>query len=417
MSSLKIELLPWQQQVWNSPVRFKVVAAGRRTGKSRLAAYLLLFNALQTNKGQVFYVAPTQGQARDIMWQTLLEVGHSVISGSHINNLQIKLINGTTISLKGADRPETMRGVSLKYLVMDEYADMKPEVWEQILRPALADQKGCALFIGTPMGRNHFYDLYQQACKGEDPTFKGWHFTSYDNPILDPEEIEAAKKSMSSFAFRQEFMASFEAQGGNLFKDEWIKFDEEEPKDGDYYIACDLAGFADESKRSKSKRLDDSSFAIVKTNEDGWWVKDIIHGRWTVEETARKLFQAVKKYEPMAVGIERGIAKQAVMPYLTDIMRKNQTFFRVEELTHGNKKKSDRIVWALQGRFEHGQIKLNKGEWNAVFLDQLFQFPNAMVHDDLIDSLSYIEQLSKQAYVSEWEEEEEYEPIDSWSGY
>ena len=115
--------------------------------------------------------------------------------------------------------------------------------------------------------------------------------------------------------------------------------------------------------------------------------------------------------------IERGIAKQAVMPYLTDIMRKNQTFFRVEELTHGNKKKSDRIVWALQGRFEHGQIKLNKGEWNATFLDQLFQFPNAMVHDDLIDSLSYIEQLSKQAYVSEWEEEEEYEPIDSWAGY
>jgi phage terminase large subunit-like protein len=136
-----------------------------------------------------------------------------------------------------------------------------------------------------------------------------------------------------------------------------------------------------------------------------------------VEETARKLFQAVKKYEPMAVGIERGIAKQAVMPYLTDIMRKNQTFFRVEELTHGNKKKSDRIVWALQGRFEHGQIVLNKGEWNATFLDQLFQFPNAMVHDDLIDSLSYIEQLSKQAYVSEWEEQEEYEPTDSWAGY
>jgi predicted phage terminase large subunit-like protein len=417
MSELKIELLPWQQKVWNDETRFKVVAAGRRTGKSRLAAYLLIVNALQANKGHVFYVAPTQGQARDIMWQTLLEVGHSVITGSHINNLQIKLVNGATISLKGADRPETMRGVSLKFLVMDEYADMKPEVWEQILRPALADQKGCALFIGTPMGRNHFYDLYQHACKGEDPTFKGWHFTSYDNPILDPKEIEAAKKSMSSFAFRQEFMASFEAQGGNLFKDEWIKFDEEEPKNGDYYIACDLAGFADESKGSKSKRLDNSSFAIVKTNEQGWWVKDIVYGRWTVEETARKLFTLVKKYEPMAVGIERGIAKQAVMPYLTDIMRKNQTFFRVEELTHGNKKKSDRIVWALQGRFEHGQIVLNKGEWNAEFLDELFQFPNPMVHDDLIDSLSYIEQLSKQAYVSEWEEEEEYEPMDAFSGY
>lgn len=417
MSELKIELLPWQQKVWNDKTRFKVVAAGRRTGKSRLAAYMLIVNALQANKGHVFYVAPTQGQARDIMWQTLLEVGHTVISGSHINNLQIKLINGATISLKGADRPETMRGVSLKFLVMDEYADMKPEVWEQILRPALADQKGNALFIGTPMGRNHFYELYQHACSGDDETFKGWHFTSYDNPILDPNEIEAAKKSMSSFAFRQEFMASFEAQGGNLFKDEWIKFDEEEPTNGEFYIACDLAGFADESKGSKSKKLDNSAFAIVKTNEDGWWVKELVYGRWTVEETAKKLFRLVKKYEPMSVGIERGIAKQAVMPYLNDLMRKNQTFFRVEELTHGNKKKSDRIVWALQGRFEHGQITLNKGEWNNEFLDELFQFPNSMVHDDLIDALSYIEQLSKQAYVSDWEEQEEHEFMDSFAGY
>lgn len=416
MSELKIELLPWQQKVWNDPTRFKVVAAGRRTGKSRLAAYMLIVNALQANKGHVFYVAPTQGQARDIMWQTLLEVGHTVISGSHINNLQIKLINGATISLKGADRPETMRGVSLKFLVMDEYADMKPEVWEQILRPALADQKGNALFIGTPMGRNHFYDLYQLACRGEDKTFAGYHFTSYDNPLLDSAEIDAAKKSMSSFAFRQEFMASFEAQGGNLFKDEWIKFDEEEPKDGDYYIACDLAGFAEEGKKA-SKKLDNSAFAIVKTNEDGWWVKEIVYGRWTVEETAKKLFRLVKKYEPNAVGIERGIAKQAVMPYLNDLMRKNQTFFRVEELTHGNKKKADRIVWALQGRFEHGQIVLNKGEWNNEFLDELFQFPNTMVHDDLIDALSYIEQLSKQAYVSDWEEQEEHEFMDSFAGY
>ncbi len=163
MADLNVQLLPWQQDVYSDPTRFKVVAAGRRTGKSRLAAWLLIINGLQADKGHVFYVAPTQGQARDIMWQTLMELGHPVISGSHINNLQIKLINGATISLKGADRPETMRGVSLKYLVMDEYADMKPDVWEQILRPALADQKGEALFIGTPMGRNHFYELYKYA--------------------------------------------------------------------------------------------------------------------------------------------------------------------------------------------------------------------------------------------------------------
>jgi len=206
VTELNVSLLPWQQTVFEDETRFKVIAAGRRTGKSRLAAWMLIIRALQTEKGHVFYVAPTQGQARDIMWQVLLEIGNPVIASSHVNNLQIKLVNGATIALKGADRPETMRGVSLKFLVMDEYADMKPEVWEQILRPALADQKGDALFIGTPMGRNHFYDLYTYACLGEDPTFAGYHFTSYDNPLLDPEEIEAAKNSMSAFSFRQELM-------------------------------------------------------------------------------------------------------------------------------------------------------------------------------------------------------------------
>ena len=99
-------------EVWEDDTRFKVVAAGRRTGKSRLAAWRLIISALSDKKGQVFYVAPTQGQARDIMWQLLLELGHDVIASAHVNNLQIKLVNGCTISLKGADRPETMRGVS-----------------------------------------------------------------------------------------------------------------------------------------------------------------------------------------------------------------------------------------------------------------------------------------------------------------
>ena len=417
MTDLKVELLPWQQKVWSDDKRFQVIAAGRRTGKSRYAAWKLIIKGLEAKKGQVFYVAPTQGQARDIMWQALLEVGHEVISSSHVNNLQIKLVNGAIIALKGADRPETMRGVSLSYLVMDEYADMKPEVWEQILRPALADQKGSALFIGTPMGRNHFYDLHQYASISEDDDWAGYHFTSYDNPLLDEEEINTAKKSMSAFSFRQEFMASFEAQGGELFKEEHIKFSEEEPDGGQFYIAVDLAGFADiEKATTKTNRLDQTSIAVVKAGTEGWWVADIIHGRWGVEKTARKIFEAVRDYRPVAVGIEKGALKNAVYPYLNDIMKANQRFFRVEELTHGNKRKIDRIVWALQGRFEHGKITLNKGEWNTTFLDELFQFPNKLVHDDLIDSLAYIDQLAQVAYAIDYEEEE-YELTDYYSGY
>jgi phage terminase large subunit-like protein len=383
MTDLNVQLLPWQQEVYSDPTRFKVVAAGRRTGKSRLAAWMLIINALQADKGHVFYVAPTQGQARDIMWQTLLELGHPVIAGSHINNLQLKLVNGATISLKGADRPETMRGVSLKFLVMDEYADMKPDVWEQILRPALADQKGSAMFIGTPMGRNHFYELYKLAELGDDETYKGWHFTSYDNPILDPNEINTAKKSMSSYAFRQEFMASFEARGSEMFKEDWVYYGEE-PEVGDYYIAVDLAGFEEvNKKRTKNTKLDETAIAVVKVSPDGWYVDNIIHGRWSLDETATKIFQAVRDYRP---------------------------------ITHGNKKKTDRVMWALQGRFENGFVSINKGEWNNRFLDQLFQFPDPLTHDDLVDALAYIDQLAKVAYSYDYEIDE-HEILDIVAGY
>jgi len=416
VTDLNVQLLPWQQEVYSDPTRFKVVAAGRRTGKSRLAAWMLIINALQTDKGQVFYVAPTQGQARDIMWQTLLELGHPVIAGSHINNLQIRLVNGATISLKGADRPETMRGVSLKFLVMDEYADMKPEVWEQILRPALADQKGQAMFIGTPMGRNHFYELYKYAELGSDETYKGWHFTSYDNPLLDSEEIDMAKKSMSSYAFRQEFMASFEARGSEMFKEDWVQFGEE-PEAGDYYIAVDLAGFEEvNKKRTKNTKLDETAISIVKVSPDGWYVDNIIYGRWSLDETASKIFQAVRDYRPISVGIERGIAKQAVMSPLTDLMKRYGRFFRVEELTHGNKKKTDRVMWALQGRFENGFVTLNKGEWNSRFLDQLFQFPDPLTHDDLVDALAYVDQLAQVAYHYDFEVDN-HEVMDVVAGY
>jgi len=395
-----------------------VVAAGRRTGKSRLAAWMLIVEALQADRGNVWYVAPTQGQARDIMWLTLLELGNPVIESSHVNNMQIKLVNGAVISLKGADRPETMRGVSLKFVVLDEYADMKPSVFEQILRPALADLKGKSLFIGTPMGRNHFYELYNYGEKNDDKEYKSWHFTSFDNPLLDPKEIEAAKKSMSSFAFRTEFMASFEAASGGIFKEEWIKVDEEEPKDGRYFVAVDLAGFENvaAATTAKKKRLDQSAIAIVKVTSEGWWVADIEYGRWDIKQTAQKIFDVVRDYEPVCVGIERGALKNAVLPYLSDLMRKYNSYFRIEDLTHGNKKKTDRITWSLQGRLEHGKITFNEGPWNSEIIDELMNFPNAQVHDDLVDALSYIDQIAIAEYTSDYEEDD-YTPMDAVSGY
>lgn len=418
MTSLSVKLHEKQLEIFNDNHRFKVVAAGRRFGKSRLAAWLLLIEALKSKNKDVFYVAPTYQQAKDIMWGVLKELGHEIIAAAHENTSVLTLINGRKIYLKGADRPDTLRGVGLAFLVVDEYADIKANVWEQILRPALADVQGGAVFIGTPKGRNHFYEMFKYGESNKDEEWASFHYTSYDNPLIPAKEIEAAKSSMSSFAFRQEFMASFEAASRDIFKEDWIVIDEDEPKDGRFFITVDLAGFINVDKESgnKNKKLDETAIAVVKVHEDGWWVADILHGRWDIKETCSQIMNAVVQYEPVAVGIEKGSLKNAALPYLTDLMRRHNHYFRIDDVTHGNQKKTDRIVWALQGRFEHKKVKLNYGNWNNEFIDQLVNFPNAMLHDDLIDALAYIDQIQVVEYFQDYEEEE-YTPMDAYAGY
>ena len=418
MANLSVQLHEKQLEVFNDKHRFKVVAAGRRFGKSRLAAWTLIIQALKSTDKDCFYIAPTYQQARDIMWGMMKELAHDVIASAHENTSVLTLVNGRKIYLKGADRPDTLRGVGLSYVVIDEYADIKPNVWEQIIRPALSDVQGGAMFIGTPKGRNHFYEIFKLGEGGKDEEWTAFHYTSYDNPLIPKKEIDAAKASMSSFAFRQEFMSSFEAASRDLFKETWIEYEDDEPKDGRYYVAVDLAGFinVDRESGNKNKKLDETAIAIVKVHQEGWWVAEIKHGRWDIQETCRQIMNAVIKYEPTTVAIEKGSLKNATLPYLTDLMRRNNRYFRIDDVTHGNQKKTDRIVWALQGRFENGKIQLNRGEWNNEFIDQLVNFPNAQLHDDLIDALAYIDQIQVTEFAQEYDEEE-YEPLEEISGY
>ena len=422
MTSLNFELLKWQQEVFKDSHRFKVVAAGRRCGKSRLSAVTLLIEGLNCPEGSaVMYIAPTLGQARTIIWDLLHELGRPVIKSSHINNLEILLVNGRKILVRGADNPDSLRGVSLTYVVMDECAFIKEDVWQKIIRASLSDKKGRAMFISTPSGRNWFYDVFNLGQEGTDEEWGSWHYTTRDNETIDPKEIDAAERTLSTFAFRQEYLSSFDNAGQEIFKDTWIKY-APEPAYGSYVIAIDLAGFEDVAKSAgaSKKRLDESAISIVKIEDNGnWWVKDIIHGRWDIRETASKILLAVREHQPIAVGIERGALKNAVLPYLNDLMRKNNVYTHITDLTHGNKKKTDRVVWSLQGRFEHGRISLNdkdKSERWKDFIDQYCMFPTAGVHDDLIDSLSYIDQLAVTSYQTDYEDDE-YETLDVISGY
>ena len=421
MADIKVSLHDAQMEIFKSKARFKVISAGRRFGKSRLAAWVLLIKALQSTSKDVFYVGPTFQQSKDIMWGMLKELGRDVIKAAHENTAVLTLINDRKIYLKGSDRPDTLRGVGLAYVVLDEYASMKQEVWEMILRPTLADVKGGAMFIGTPAGKNHFYKLFLEA--QEDDDWEAFQFNSTDNPLLDPKEIATAKSSMSTQAFRQEFEATFETFSGGIFKEEWIKYvdneaDFKENTIGHYVVAVDPAGFEAASKERglKSSKLDETAISVVKVVGDEWLVKDIYHGRWGIKETAAKILQVSIENEASTVGIEAGALKNAIMPYLEDEMRSNGRWVNIRDVTHGGKRKIDRITWSLQGRLEHGKIKFRKAEWNDYFIQQMMDFPSPQSHDDLLDSLAYIDQVSV-ADFAESIELDEWEPMDAVAGY
>ncbi len=426
MTDLKVTLHDAQMQIFKSDKRFKVASCGRRFGKSYLAAWVLIIKALQSPDKDVFYVAPTFQQAKDILWSILKDVGQNVIKSTHENTATVTLVNDRKIYLKGSDRPDTLRGVGLAYVVMDEYASMKPEVWEMILRPTLADVKGGALFIGTPAGKNHFHKLWLEAQLPENAEdWESYQFVSTDNPFLDPTEIDAAQKSMSTQAFRQEFEATFESFSGGVFQEEWVKYEEDEEFDeevsskvGHYVVSVDPAGFekADKGRGLKSSKLDETAISVVKIVGDEWLVKDIHHGRWNIKETAEKIIDVSEDVNATTVGIESGALKNAIMPYIEDEMRVRGRWINITDVTHGGKRKQDRIVWALQGRMEHGKIKFRKADWNHEFISQMLDFPSPLSHDDLLDSLAYIDKVSVADYASSIEIDE-WEPLDTVSGY
>ena len=425
MSDLNFSLHAKQLEIFNSKERFKVVAAVRRGGKSYLSAVILLLKGLEDvnrfgyplkNK-EVWYVAPTFQQGKDIMWNLLLDIGQGVIKTIHKNTATLTLINGRTIQIKGSDRPDTLRGVAISYVVMDEYAFMKPEVWDLIISPTLADVEGDALFIGTPDGKNHFYQLWLDAHSLDE--WEAFSFNSMDNPMISPKEIEKAKSRMSADAFRQEFEASFSSGGGGSFKAEMFKELEKSPEVGDIFIAVDPAGFGtgDGMVKSAISRLDEMAIAVVEVSPSGWFIHDMIHGRWGVREASLQVIMAAKKYKPRCVGIEGGSLKNAMHDYLEDQMRRLNIYPHIETLTHGGKKKVERITWALQGRFEHGRIFFKKdAPWIEALSNQLMDFPNPMSHDDLPDALAYIDQLASVVYIDDFEENS-WTPSDEMAGY
>lgn len=167
--------------------------------------------------GRIAYVAPTYQQARDIAWEQLKKDLHNAGSINE-SRLEIRLANGSLIVLRGWESIETLRGQKYDLIVLDEVAMMRAfwSNWQEVIRPTLTDTKGEALFISTPKGFNHFYDLF--GLESKDKSFKSFQFTSYDNPFIPKEEIDEAKKQLTSDRFAQEYMADFRKAEGLVYK-------------------------------------------------------------------------------------------------------------------------------------------------------------------------------------------------------
>jgi len=207
-----VKLTAPQQTVSDSTARFRVVAAGRRFGKSFLSINELAKFARLPNQ-RCLYVAPTYRQAKQVIWDELKNRLYAVrwIDKVNESDLNIQLKNGSIIYIRSADNREALRGAKYNFIVMDECADIHADTFYQILRPTLSDTGGHALFIGSPKGRNWFYDLYNQ---GSESEWSSWQFTTEQGGNVPPEEIAQAKKDLDERTFEQEYLSQFVSYSG-----------------------------------------------------------------------------------------------------------------------------------------------------------------------------------------------------------
>jgi len=232
-----------QKAIIEAPNRFRVLITGRRFGKTFLCIQELA-KFSRYPKRKCWYVAPTYRMAKDIVWNELVDrlTKHKWISKTNHSDLKITLRNGSEISLRGGDNENSLRGVGLDFLVMDEFADCKSHLWHEVLRPTLSDKNGSALFCGTPRGYGNWsYNLFTK--EQEDINWKSFQFTTLEGGQVSATEIDQARQDLDERTFKQEYMASFVNYAGQIYynfdrKDNVIE--KYQPQSNEIHIGMDF---------------------------------------------------------------------------------------------------------------------------------------------------------------------------------
>ena len=403
---------PAQREVVDHPARFKVLAAGRRWGKTRLGVTECLRVGL--DGGRAWWIAPTYAMAME-GWRPLERIAED-IPGADIrrSDHSVRLPGGGLIEVRSAEHPQRLRGAGLDFLVVDEAAYVKAEAWDQALRPALSDRKGKALFISTPKGLDSwFWDLFNTERDG----WASFTYPTIANPNIDPAEVEAARAELGTLVFSQEYRAEFVSLGGTLFKSDWLQYGQSVVKDG--LVWLDLTSKTPEGDLT-TERVDYRDCqrfctvdlaASVRESADFTVIAScaVYKGKLIVLEIVRRKVEGPDIVPLIRNAVERhdlGVAHIEKAGFqLALIQEARRDGLPVKELRPDR----DKVARALplQARMEAGDVWFIEGPWIADLERELLGFP-AVAHDDQVDALAYAARVmteSRQRKPIEWPED------------
>jgi predicted phage terminase large subunit-like protein len=365
-----------QEDIANHPARFRVVACGRRFGKTHMAVLLALYEMLRG--GAVMWIAPSYDKTM-IGWRLFEELGRQIpLMVFRRSERRIVYPNGGWIAVYSADSEGGVRGEGASLVVVDEAAHIREleRLWEQELRPALTDRMGRALFISTPRGMNYFYKLFRMA--DYDTEWQSWQLPSSANPFLAQEEIESARRSLPALVFRQEYLAEFVQLAGTMFRREWFDIVDHNPPLVSVVRYWDLA--------ATQKTTGDYSVGVkIGLDSNGTaYVIDMVRGRMEWPELIRVIAKTALADGPE---VPQYIETAGVQKGLLDLLLAEPTLAGIP--IRGVNPSGDKIMRANAwlARAEQGKVKLVRGTWTQAWLDEVSAFPEAE-HDDIVDATS-----------------------------
>lgn len=329
-----------QGAVAKSDTRFRVLCCGRRWGKSLLALIICLYEA-RKNNCNIWYVAPTYKMVSP-HWRLLLRIiPRAIVRDINKTDRRIELVNGSVIEFRSADNPDSLRGVALDFVVLDECAFIPNlmQVWTEVLRATLTDRKGRALFISTPNGYDFFSSLM---ARGRDPKEEDWEtfvFPSSTNPYLPPEEVEAARYELPERIFRQEYLAELITDGGQVIRNVDACIYSEARPYGSVVFGVDWGKRDDFTVITV---LDVDTCRVVEIDR----MNQIDYNLQT-----QRLVTLASKYNPKVILAESNSMGE---PLIEDLKR---ACLPVEPFTTSNKSKAG-VIDALSIAFERGDIAI-----------------------------------------------------------